>query len=47
MADNWVVMYNATGQVQDVAAGSRDTSSVRDTNLFAEFMRLVEASDDE
>jgi len=47
MADNWVVLYNAGWQVQDVAAGSRDRSSVRDTNLFGEFMRLVEASDDE
>ena len=47
MADNWVLMYNATGQIQDVAAGSSVTTSVRDINLFAEFMRLVEASDNE
>ena len=45
MADNWVVMYNATGQVQDVVAGSHGKSIVRDTKLFAEFLQLVEKSD--
>jgi len=45
LADHWVVMYNATGQVQCVAAGSHSASSIRDTDLFAKFIRLVEASD--
>ncbi len=45
MADRWVVVYNPLGQVQDVVAGSRDESTVRDTSLFTEFIRLAEASD--
>ena len=42
MADNWVVIYNATGQAQDVVVGSRAQFTVRDTTLFAGFLKLVE-----
>jgi len=41
MADNWVLLYNGMGQLQDVAGGSSDDVSVRDTNLFEGFMTLV------
>jgi len=44
MAENWVVIYNATGQVQDVVAGSHAQFTVRDTTLFADFLKLIEAS---
>jgi len=41
MADNWVLLYNGTGQLQDVAGGSSDDVSVRDTKLFKDFMTIV------
>ncbi len=41
MADSWVLLYNGTGQLQDVAGGSGDDVSVRDTTLFEVFMKLV------
>jgi len=44
MAENWVVMYNATEQVQDVVAGSHAQFTVRDKTLFADFFKLIEAS---
>ena len=47
MADNWVLLYNGLGQLQDVAAGARMDISVRDPALFSDFMAIVGASDDD
>lgn len=47
MADNWVLLYNGTGQLQDVAAGSNQNVSIRDATLFSEFMTIVGTSDDD
>jgi predicted ABC-type ATPase len=47
MADNWVLLYNGTGQLLDVAGGSSDDISVRDTTLFKNFMKIVEMPSNE
>ncbi len=47
MADNWIVLYNGGGRLQDVAAGSEEHVSVRDTTLFADFIKIVRASEDD
>jgi predicted ABC-type ATPase len=47
MADNWVLLYNGTGQLQDVAAGSNEDVSIRDATLFTEFMTIVGTSNDD
>jgi len=44
MADDWVVLYNASEQLQDVAAGSHEDLAIRDTTLFKVFTDLVTAS---
>jgi hypothetical protein len=45
MVADWVLVYNAAGQFQDVAAGSGKAVSVRDLSLFADFMNLVRSTD--
>ncbi len=47
LADNWVLLYNGLGQLQDVAAGARMDVSVRDPALFSDFTAIVGASDDD
>lgn len=41
MADNWVIVYNAMTQSQDVATGSKDQVAVRDSNQYCKFLNLV------
>ena len=40
MADRWVIVYNETAQLQDVAAGSRADVVVRDSTLFQDFLTI-------
>jgi hypothetical protein len=40
MAGKWVIVYNETAQLQDVAAGSRMEVSVRDSTLFHDFLTI-------
>jgi predicted ABC-type ATPase len=40
MADKWVVVYNETSQLQDVAAGSRLDVIIRDPILFQDFLAI-------
>ncbi len=47
MADNWVLLYNGAGQLQDVAAGSNQYVTVRDTTLLKDFMTIVEMPNDD
>lgn len=44
MADTWVLLYNGGGQLQDVAAGSHHSLSIRDTTMFNEFIRIIGTS---
>lgn len=47
MADTWILLYNGMGQLQDVAVGSGEHISIRDTTLFADYMRIIgEIQDD-
>ena len=46
MADKWVIVYNETSQLQDVAAGSRLDVTVRDSTLFQEFLAIGGLLDD-
>jgi len=46
MVDSWVLVYNALGRFQDVATGSEQGVTVRDSDLFSIFMRLLEVSED-
>ncbi len=47
MADNWVLLYNGLGQLQDVAAGALEDISVRNPSLFSEFMTILGAANDD
>lgn len=47
MADNWVIVYNETPQLQDVAAGSRLDVTIRDSTLFQDFLTIGELSYDD
>lgn len=47
LADNWVLLYNGVGQLQDVAAGAFEDISIRDASLFSEFMTIVGGSNDD
>ena len=47
MADNWVLLYNGTGRLQDVAAGSHENVSIRETTLFDDFMTIAGTPDDD
>jgi predicted ABC-type ATPase len=40
MADKWVIVYNETSQLQDVAAGSGLDVTIRDSMLFQDFMAI-------
>lgn len=46
MADNWVLLYNGTGRLQDVAAGSKTEVSIRDAMLFNDFLTIAGISHD-
>ena len=41
LADDWVLVYNAGDDFQDVAIGAADGSSVRDERLFDRFLTLT------
>jgi predicted ABC-type ATPase len=41
LADDWVLVYNAGDDSQDVALGAGDTVSVRDEELSARFLALT------
>jgi predicted ABC-type ATPase len=47
MADKWVVVYNETSQLQDVAAGSRLDVIIRDSILFQDFLAIGGFSPDD
>ena len=47
MADKWVIVYNETPQLQDVAAGSRRDVAIRDSSLFHDFLTIGELSYDD
>lgn len=40
MADKWVIVYDETSQLQDVAAGSRLDVTIRDSMLFQDFLAI-------
>ena len=40
-------MYNGSGQLQDVAAGSHEQTTIRDSTLFSEFMTIVGTPNDD
>ena len=42
LSNQWLLSYNAGHQPLDVATGGADGMSVRDAQLFARFLRLVE-----
>ncbi len=46
MADSWVIVYNGSGQFQNVAAGSATSLSVRDSDLFTGFLSQMQVSND-
>lgn len=46
LADNWVVLYNGGGRIQDVSAGSRSHLTIRDSTLHSLFMTSVQSQDD-
>jgi predicted ABC-type ATPase len=46
MADNWVLLDNGLGQLQDVAAGALEDISVRDSSLFSQFMSILGVAND-
>ena len=41
LADNWVLIYNGMTTMQDVAAGSRDQTAVRNPRLYSFYSDLV------
>ena len=41
LADDWVLVYNAGDDFQDVALGAAESISVRDENLFGQFVTLT------
>ena len=47
MADNWVLLYNGSDRVQDVAAGSQQQTAIRDSTLFSDFVALIEAPEND
>ena len=47
MADKWVIVYNETSQLQDVAAGARLDVVIRDSNLFQDFLAIGGLSHDD
>lgn len=47
MADNWVIAYNETSQLQDVAAGSGLDVAIRDSTLFQDFLTIGKLSYDD
>ena len=42
LVDQWVLMYNAGSEFQDVAIGGGEEISVRDESLFGEFVALTQ-----
>ena len=47
MGDSWVILYNETSQLLDVAAGSNQNISVRDTTLFRDFTSIAGISEND
>lgn len=47
MADTWVIVYNETSQLQDVAAGSGLDVAIRDSTLFQDFLTIGKLSYDD
>ena len=45
MADHWVLAYNTDERLHDVAAGSGASLSVKDSDLFADFLTLLRVSE--
>jgi predicted ABC-type ATPase len=41
LADDWVLVYNAGDDFQDIALGAGESISVRDENLFGQFVTLT------
>ncbi|MBS0262260.1 MAG: hypothetical protein JSS02_09945 [Planctomycetes bacterium] len=41
LADNWVLLYNGTPTLEDIAVGARSQTAVRDSDQFAAFLALV------
>jgi len=41
LADNWVLLYNGMTMLQDIAVGSGNQTSVRDSEQLAVFLELV------
>ena len=44
LADNWVLLYNGITTLQDVAAGSREQTAIRDPGLLSTYLDIVGAS---
>ena len=44
LADNWVLLYNGVTALQDVAAGSREQTAIRDPGLLSTYLDIVGAS---
>jgi predicted ABC-type ATPase len=45
LADNWVLLYNGETAIQHVATGSRNQMTIRHPTTYANFLKLVESSD--
>jgi predicted ABC-type ATPase len=41
LSDDWLMVYNAGSDFQDVACGTQESVSVRDETLFANFKQLL------
>lgn len=46
LADNWVLLYNGDVHLQDIAVGSREQIAIRDADLYASFLAIVEPNND-
>ena len=46
LADNWVVLYNGGGRIQDASAGARSHVTIRDSTLHSLFLTSVQLHDD-
>ena len=46
LADHWLLVYNAGNQPLDIAAGTAEDVSVRDTELYVAFTRWLEGDND-
>lgn len=46
LADHWVLVYNSGNQPLDVAAGTAEDVSVRDSELYAAFTRWLKGDND-